>query len=77
MYIEQYDNNSKYERRPIKEFPVLTFLSLSQFVKMYNPSWGKKEQEKNNESDEEEVVPLDFRTALLKAEDGGDQKVVI
>jgi len=30
-----------------------------------------------NESEEEEVVPLDFRTALMKADETGDQKVVI
>ena len=50
-YIEQYDFNSKYERRP-KEDPALKYLSFAQFAKMYTPSWGK-----NLEEVPEEEVP--------------------
>jgi len=35
------------------------------------------ESSANNESEDEEVVPLDFRTALLKTDEAGEQKVVI
>ena len=41
-YIEQYDINSKYDRRPTEEIWVLKHLSQSQMVKMYEASWGKK-----------------------------------
>ncbi len=61
-YIENYDINSKYERRPIQDHPNLEHLSLSQMVKIYDPSWGKKKEKKNvNKSeDEEESSKADF-----------------
>ncbi len=63
VYIEQYDINSKYERRPLEDYPILNHLSLAQFVKIYESFWGNKTEEKkscdeeNNESiDEEETM---------------------
>ena len=35
VYVEQYDNNSKYERRPKEEVPVLDHLTHSQMLKIY------------------------------------------
>ena len=41
-YIEQYDINSKYERLPKEEISILKTISFSQFVKIYEPCWGKR-----------------------------------
>ena len=54
-YIEQYDFNSKYERRP-KEDPALKYLSFAQFAKMYKPYWGKNSEEENDMEDNLEEV---------------------
>ena len=35
VFVVQYDNNSKYERRPIEEIPILRVLSYSHMLKMY------------------------------------------
>ena len=56
-YVEQYDVNSKYERRPILYYPTLKYLSFSQMVKMYEPFWGKKDQALDIESSDEENEP--------------------
>ena len=53
-YIENYDINSKYERRPRQDHPDLEHLSLSQMVKMYRPSWGKKSDKDNDKYENEE-----------------------
>ena len=63
-YVEQYDINSKYDRRPKEELPVLADLSFSQMAKMYISYWGKKSKPKEDESDEEEN---DEETELLSA----------
>ena len=45
VYVKQYDIHSKYERRPIEgseEVEALEEICLAQFVKMYEPFWGKK-----------------------------------
>ena len=47
-YVEQYDINSKYDRRPRDEIPVLDHLSFSQMAKMYNSYWGKKTASKGD-----------------------------
>ena len=47
VYVKQYDIHSKYERRPIEgsaEVEPLEEICLAQFVKMYEPFWGKKKQ---------------------------------
>ncbi len=54
VYIEQYDINSKYERRSIEDYPILEHLSLSQMVKMYGSFWGKKTEEKECYQSEDE-----------------------
>ena len=51
-YIEQYDLNSKYERRPTEEIWILKHLSLSQMVKMYDAFWGRKMEKDQDEDDE-------------------------
>ena len=43
-YVEQYDINSKYDRRDIANNPVLDYLSCSQMVKMFEASWGTKRE---------------------------------
>ena len=61
-YIEQYDIHSKYERRPIESVPILKHVSFSQFIKMYEPWWGKSldnDDEENNQED------LDIETNLV------------
>ena len=40
-FIEQYDNHSKYERRPKDIIQALNKLSYSHMVKMFRPFWGK------------------------------------
>ena len=53
-YIENYDINSKYERRPIQDHPDLEHLSLSQMVKIYDASWGNKNEEKKRDKLEDD-----------------------
>ena len=55
-YIENYDINSKYERRPIQDHPELEHLSLSQMVKIYDASWGNKSEEKGFEKKETDRI---------------------
>ena len=68
-YVEQYDINSKYERRDKETFPTLKQLSSSQMVKMYEASWGKKkgknadkvscdDEEENNSDTENELKDM-------------------
>ena len=53
-YIEDYDINSKYERRPTDN-KLLKYLSLSQMVKIYTPSRKPKDDvEANQDKDEEQ-----------------------
>ena len=61
-YIEQYDINSKYERRDRKGNPELEGLSFSHMCKMYSAFWGNRkgdgrdeELEERNENDEDNV----------------------
>ena len=42
VYVENYDINSKYNRRPENIIKILSELSFSQMAKMYNPYWGEK-----------------------------------
>ena len=57
-YVEQYDINSKYDRRPKEELTHLNDLSFSQMAKMYRSYWGKSSNEKEEGSDEEEEALL-------------------
>ena len=45
-YIEQYDVNSKYDRRDIEGHIELDKLSFSHMVKMYEAFWGLKKKTK-------------------------------
>ena len=63
-YVEQYDINSKYDRRPKEQLPDLDDLSFSQMAKMYNSHWGNKSKPKEEGSDEEEK---EEETELLSA----------
>ena len=54
-YVEQYDNNSKYERLPKKDIPILQILSFSQLIKIYEACWGKKSK-KNTKTEENELL---------------------
>ena len=58
-YVEQYDVNSKYERHPVQYYPSLKYLSFSQMVKIYEPFWGNKNQDEENEPGklEDNVAP--------------------
>ena len=48
-YVEQYDINSKYDRRDFEGHPQLDYLSFSHMAKMYEAFWGKESfEEKNN-----------------------------
>ena len=56
VYVKQYDIHSKYERRPIEgsaEVEALEEICLAQFVKMYEPFWGKKKQDQMEHIEEE------------------------
>ena len=53
-YVEQYDVNSKYERRDIDGNPELDDLSFSHMAKMYGAFWGKGDSNKESKSDEED-----------------------
>ena len=55
VYVEKYDTNSKYERRPKEEMPVLSDLSFSQMAKIFSPSWGTKKNMIKDIYDENEI----------------------
>ena len=60
VYVKQYDIHSKYERRPIEgseEVEALEEICLAQFVKMYEPFWGKKKQGETENIEIEEEDP--------------------
>ena len=57
-YVEQYDINSKYDRRPKEELPDLDDLSFSQMAKMYRSYWGKKSDQEEDCFDEFEHEDL-------------------
>ena len=48
VYVEQHDNNSKYERRPKEDIPVLNILSYSQMMKIYRAFWGRDNKKLTN-----------------------------
>ena len=54
LYIENYDINSKYERRPVEDLPDLEHLSLCQMVKMYDSWWGNEKNDEETEDGAEE-----------------------
>jgi hypothetical protein len=55
VYVEQYDINSKYERRPCEGLPILKHLCQAQFVKMYSQWWGNDKAKEENEEDGEDI----------------------
>ena len=62
-YIEMYDFNSKYDRRP-KEDPALKYLSFAHMAKMYRAYWGKKSEEDNYIEDNLEEIPDEVETFI-------------
>ena len=62
-FIEQYDFNSKYDRRP-KEDPALKYLSFSHMAKMYRAYWGKKSEKENDLEDDVEDVSDEVETFI-------------
>ena len=54
-YIEQYDINSKYERRDIDGHPELDDLSFSHMSKMYSAFWGG-----DKTTDEEQQCEIEY-----------------
>ena len=50
-YVEQYDINSKYDRRDIDGHQELDQLSFSQMAKMYEAYWGKKKDIINDDEE--------------------------
>ena len=71
-YIEQYDINSKYERRPTEEIWCLKYLSQAQMVKMYEASWGKKSKKSQEEEDEDQIPGELIEDILQEEEEGQD-----
>ena len=53
-YVENYDINSKYDRRPKEELLVLEDVSFSQVAKIYRSYWGKDSKVKDDEDESEE-----------------------
>ena len=58
-YVEQYDINSKYERRDLENNPELDDISFSHMTKMYRTFWGKDEKCDENATDDEEEENAD------------------
>lgn len=54
-YVEQYDVNSKYERRDREGNPELEDLSFSHMSKMYRAFWGEKKKDDENNTDDEDT----------------------
>ena len=52
-YIEQYDVNSKYERRDIDGHPELDDHFFSHMSKMYSAFWGNKSSKEESEKDDD------------------------
>jgi ATP-dependent DNA helicase PIF1 len=71
IYIEQYDYNSKYERRPCEKYPILYDLCQAQFVKMYKPYNNKKQniQEDDNKKEDEEEEDTEEESDNANEED--------
>ena len=63
QYIENYDINSKYERRPLEDHPDLEHLSLCQMVKMYDSWWGG-----NDNKNDEETEAVEANTVAAEAD---------
>ena len=53
--MEQYDVNSKYERRDREGNPELEDLSFSHMSKMYRAFWGEKKKDDENNTDDEDT----------------------
>jgi hypothetical protein len=53
-YVENYDINSKYDRRPKEELPCLEDISFSQVARMYRSYWGKDSKVKDDDEASEE-----------------------
>ena len=73
VYVKQYDIHSKYERRPIEgstDVEPLEEICLAQFVKMYEPFWGKKKQDETEHIEEGLYDPETFDD-----EDGDEMKL--
>ena len=71
-YIEQYDVNSKYERRDIEGHPELDDLSFSHMSKMYSAFWGtdkgEEKQYHSDNEDEEEVIEKEKDIQINRSE---------
>ena len=75
-YIEQYDFNSKYERRDRKGNPELEGLSFSHMSRMYSAYWGKRgidakanDSTNEEETDEENVDKAQTTTENIESQD--------
>ena len=69
-YVEQYDFNSKYDRRPKEELHCLEDISFSQMAKMYISSWGRdSNKNKNLDSEEENEEDSSLQPSLLNSQE--------